>query len=217
MKKARVAAAVVLAGLMLFGCKASGSSPFPPEQSAIYVNRDKEIYTAIVENYDAGKDYYDGAELKVLAEEEAVAYNAENPVVSGGVGENGTGAVKLTECTMENGIARVIYQYADGKSLSQFTERVQDEKNHAEALSVSTVADGLLAGKVTDGTWYDVKKSAATTLDEVMKQSKMNLVSVEGTVTVQTEGAILYYSGNVTLKDEYTADVADGKAYLIFK
>ncbi len=216
MRRAKVAAVILFAVSMLFGCKAE-VSPFPPEQSAIYVNKAGEIYSAIVETYDAGKTYYDAAELKELAEAEAAAYNQENPVVSGGLGEGGTAAVVLNACTLENGIARVIYQYADGKSLSRFTEKVQDEKNHAEALTTSTVAEGLLAGKVTDGTWFDVKKGAAVSMDEVMKQSKLSLVSVEGTVTVQTEGAILYYSGDVILKDAYTAEISDGNAYLVFK
>ena len=101
--------------------------------------------------------------------------------------------------------------------MSSFTEQVQDEKNHVESLSVSTVADGLLAGKVADGKWFDVKKGSAVAVDEVMKKSKLSLVSVEGTATIQTEGAILYYSGDVILKDAYTADVSGGNAYLVFK
>jgi len=216
MKKAKVAAAILFAVSLLFGCKAE-VSPFPPEQSAIYVNKAGQIYSAIVETYDTGKTYYDAAELKVLAEAEAAAYNTENPIVSGGVGEKGSGAVALHTCTLDGGTAKVIYQYADGKTLSSFTEQVQDEKNHVESLSVSTVADGLLAGKVTDGKWFDVKKGSAVAVDEVMKKSKLSLVSVEGTATIQTEGAILYYSGDVILKDAYTADVSGGNAYLVFK
>lgn len=216
MRKAKVAAVFVFAATMLFGCKAE-VSPFPPEQSAIYVNKAGQIYSAIVESYDASKTYYDEAELKALAEAEAVSYNQENPVVSGGLGEGGTAAVVLDACTLENGTARVIYQYADGETLSRFTKQVQDEKNHAKALSVSTIADGLLAGKVTDGTWFDVKKGTEAAVDEVMKQSKLNLVSVAGTVTVQTEGAILYYSGDVIMKDAYTAEISDENAYLVFK
>lgn len=216
MRKARIAAVIVLAVSMLFGCKAE-VSPFPPEQSAIFVSKAGEIYSAIVETYDASKTYYDAAELKTLAEAEAAAYNQQYPVVSGGVGEGETSAVALSSCTLENGVAKVIYQYADGKSLCRFTKQVQDEKNHAEALSVSTVAEGLLAGKVTDGTWFNVKKGTAAAVEEVMKQSRLSLISVEGTVTVQTEGPILYYSGDVILKDAYTADISDGNAYLVFK
>ena len=50
-----------------------------------------------------------------------------------------------------------------------------------------------------------------------MKQSKLRLVSVNGAASIQTEGKILYYSGNLNLKDEFTAEVTDGNAYLVFK
>lgn len=216
MRKAKVVAAIFFAAAMLFGCKAE-VSPFPPEQSSIYVNKAGEIYSAIVETYDAGKTYYNAAELKVLAEAEAASYNAANPIVSGGVGESGNAAVVLNTCTLENGVAKVVYQYADGRNLSRFTELVQDEKNHVDSLTVSTVSEGILAGKVADGTWVHAKKGSAVARDVVMKQSKRSLVSVTGSATVQTEGEILYYSGDVILKDAYTAEISGGNAYLVFQ
>lgn len=214
MKKAKLAAIAVMAGLMLYGCKGGGgTSSFPPEQSAIYVNRNGEIYSALVKTYDTSRDYYDAAELKAMAEAEVAAYNAEHPV-----GQEGSSkAVTLTDCTLENGMARIVYEYADGTSLSQFTGQFQDAVNHAETLEVSTVAEGLTQGKVTDGAWMDVKKNSTAALDDVMKQSRLHLVSVNGAVSVQTEGKILYYSGNVTLKDEFTAEITEGNAYLVFK
>ena len=75
MKKAKITAVIIMAGLLLYGCK-GGSSTFPPEQSAIYVNRSGEIYTALVGTYDSSKDYYDSAEFKAMAEKEAADYNA---------------------------------------------------------------------------------------------------------------------------------------------
>ena len=43
------------------------------------------------------------------------------------------------------------------------------------------------------------------------------MVVAEGTVTIQTEGRILYYSGAVELRDEYTAQVTGGTAYIVFR
>ena len=42
-------------------------------------------------------------------------------------------------------------------------------------------------------------------------------IIVTGTVTIQTEGRILYYSGAVNLKDEFTAQVTEGTAYIVFR
>ena len=48
MKRFKVAAVIILSGLLLYGCKMGGeSSQFPPEQSTIYVSRDGEVYPAM--------------------------------------------------------------------------------------------------------------------------------------------------------------------------
>ncbi len=50
-----------------------------------------------------------------------------------------------------------------------------------------------------------------------MKKKDLPMVIVTGTVTIQTEGRILYYSGAVNLKDEFTAQVTEGTAYIVFR
>lgn len=216
MKKAKLMAVIVLSGLLLYGCVGGGSSTFPPEQNAVYVNRNGEIYTALVGAYDASHDYYDSEELKARAEEEAAAYNAEHPV-SQTASEGVAAAVTLTECSLENGMAKLVFRYLTGEDLCQFTEVSQDEANHVESLHVSTVADGLKDANVAGGTWVDVKKNTTIDAGDIMKQSKLRLVAVTGAASIQTEGKILYYSGNLNLKDEFTAEVTDGTAYLVFK
>lgn len=213
MKKVKVAAVIILSGLLLYGCKMGGeSSHFPPDQSTIYVSRDGEIYTALVKEYDAGRGYYSAEELKSMAEQEAAEYNAEYPS-----GQEGTPAVSLTECSLENGTAKVIYRYLTAGDLCRFTEVSQDQANHVEDFKVSTVADGLGKMNETGGTWVDVKKNSTIDPGEIMKKSKLNLVVITGGTCVQTEGKILYYSGNVNLKDEFTAEVTEGSACLIFR
>ena len=138
MKKAKITAVILMTGLLLYGCK-GGSSTFPPEQSAIYVNRSGEIYTALVGTYDTSKNYYDSTEFKAMAEKEAADYNAEHSTGQ----ENSLKPVSLTECTLENGRAKVVYQFLTGDDLCRFTEGTQDKANHVEHLSISTVAEGL--------------------------------------------------------------------------
>ncbi len=215
MKKAKITAVIIMAGLLLYGCK-GGSSTFPPEQSAIYVNRSGEIYTALVGTYDSSKDYYDSAEFKAMAEKEAADYNAEHPTGQDN-GDNSSKAVSLTECSLENGTVKVVYQFLTGDDLCRFTEGTQDNSNHVESLGISTVAEGLADANLAGGTWIDVKKNTTIDAGEIMKQSKLRLVSVNGAASIQTEGKILYYSGNLNLKDEFTAEVTDGNAYLVFK
>lgn len=213
MKRIKVAAVIILSGLLLYGCKMGGEkSTFPPEQSTIYVSRDGEIYTALVKEYDTSHGYYSVEELKAMAENEAAEYNAEYPS-----GQEGSASVSLTECSLENGTVKVVYQYLTGDDLCRFTEAAQDEINGVEYFQVSTVADGLGEMNEASTTWVDVKKNGTINPGEIMKQSKLHLVVVTGGSSVQTEGKILYYSGNVSLKDQFTAEVADGSACLIFK
>ena len=67
------------------------------------------------------------------------------------------------------------------------------------------------------GTWTDARKKEVASLETVMKRKDLPMVVAEGTVTVQTEGRILYYSGAVELRDEYTAQVTGGTAYIVFR
>ncbi|MCI8724518.1 MAG: hypothetical protein HFG66_00045 [Hungatella sp.] len=213
MKRFKVAAVIILSGLLLYGCKMGGeSSQFPPEQSTIYVSRDGEVYTALVKEYDTSHGYYSAEELKAMAEQEAAEYNAEYPS-----GQEGAAAVSLTECSLENGTAKVVYRYLTGDDLCRFTEAAGDQINQVEDFKVSTVADGLGKMNETGGTWVEVKNNSTIDPGEIMKKSKLNLVVITGGASVQTEGKILYYSGNVNLKDEFTAQVTEGSACLIFK
>ena len=61
------------------------------------------------------------------------------------------------------------------------------------------------------------RKNAAADQNTVLKKKDLPLVAVTGPVTVQTEGQILYYSGQVDLKDEFTARIAEGTAYIVFR
>ena len=111
----------------------------------------------------------------------------------------------------------MVYRYLTGDDLCRFTEAAGDQINQVEDFKVSTVADGLGKMNETGGTWVEVKNNSTIDPGEIMKKSKLNLVVITGGASVQTEGKILYYSGNVNLKDEFTAQVTEGSACLIFK
>lgn len=206
MRKTGIAAVLALSGMLLFGCAGGGStSTFSPRQNSIFVTRDGQISSALVETYD--KDYYDEAELKASIEEAVAAYNTE-------AGKTG---VTLTSCIMKEGKAIAVFGYDSGATLYDFTTMMEDEANQARNLELSTVSEGLVAGKVSDGSWIKAKDGSSVSLDTITKQGDMKLLSLEGTVTLQTESEIQYYSGNITLIDKFTASVSGGKAYIAFK
>lgn len=206
MKKARTALVTALTVFLLSGCgNYGGASKFSPEQSSVFVTREGGLSSAMVETCD--KDYYDGQELQAFIEEAVAVYNAANQ----------DGAVVLESCTMEEGKAVAVFDYADGTALLNFLKEHGDSSLQLTNLEVMTVSDGLVAGKVSDGTWIQAKDGSGVSLDTVTKKGNLTLVAVEGTGVIQTEGKIQYYSGNVTLQDGFTAAVSEGKAYIVFK
>lgn len=209
MKKTGMAALALAAGMMLSGCKAGKTSTFPPQQSAVYVSKEGAIYTALVEHYDASDTGYSGEELRAMAEQEAADYNRE-------YGTGSEALVSVAECTVSEGTATLVFCYGAAEDLCRFTEISQDTVNHPEQLQVTTNSV-YLTGNDSEGGWTDARKNSATTLGAVRKKKDLPMVVVSGPVTVQTEGQILYYSGAVTLKDEFTAQVSEGEAYIVFK
>ena len=199
-RSALLVAGCLLTGIWLTGCGSGSGSAFPPSQSLIYVDDEGILYTSLVETYDSADTSYDVQELRQLAEQEAGEYTG----------------VTLSDCTMENGMARVIYQYSDGEALVQFTKETQDEANQVNSITAMTVMEGLAARTAQDGVWTDAKKGQEVDREKIMRQNKLHMVAVDGDATIQTEGAIRYYSGEVTLTDSNVAEVS-GQAYLIYR
>ena len=199
-RSALLVAGCLLTGIWLTGCESGSGSAFPPSQSLIYVNDEGTLYTSLVETYDSADTSYDVQELRQLAEQEAGEYTG----------------VTLSDCTMENGMARVIYQYSDGEALVQFTKETQDEANQVNSITAMTVMEGLAARTAQDGVWTDARKGQEVDREKIMRQNKLHMVAIDGEATIQTEGAIRYYSGEVNLTDTNVAEVK-GQAYLIYR
>ena len=190
----------LLTGIWLTGCGSGSGSAFPPFQSLIYVDDEGTLYTSLVEAYDPADTSYDVQELSQMAKQEAESYTG----------------VTLSDCTMEDGMARVIYQYSDGEALVQFTKETQDEANQVDSITAMTVMEGLAARTDQDDVWTDARKGQEVDREKIMRQNKLHMVTIDGEATIQTEGAIRYYSGEVNLTDTNVAEVK-GQAYLIYR
>lgn len=190
----------LLTGIWLTGCGSGSGSTFPPSQSLIYVDDEGTLYTSLVEAYDPADTSYDVQELSQMAKQEAESYTG----------------VTLSDCTLEDGMARVIYQYSDGEALVQFTKGTQDEANQVDSITAMTVMEGLAARTDQDGVWTDARKGQEVDREKIMRQNKLHMVTIDGEATIQTEGAIRYYSGEVSLTDTNVAEVK-GQAYLIYR
>ncbi len=222
-----MAAAVIVAAAVVFltGCGAGGDS-FPADRSAIYIAKDGGLYTVLCGAYDAAKDYYSEEELTARVEEEVAAYNAEHLADAWQTEAKPAGrtdarqmeeAVSVERVRLGGGTASIVLRYSDAENLIRFTEASQDTDNHAEKLSVTMVGEGLPDVPGEDEAWTDAKRNDPVTPEQIRRRTDLHLVAVTGPVTVQAEKRILYYSGAVSLLDKYTAQVADGDAYIVFK
>lgn len=215
MKKSKTLLAMMTTGLLLTSMALSGcgagnqSSTFSPKESRIYVARDGGISSSLVETYD--KDIYVQSELEAFAQEAAAEFSEANVTQE-------KAAVTLKSCTMEDGMAKLIFEYNSGESLTEFAKVYGDTANQVESLTVTTVADGLVQGLIVDTAFLKAKDGSAVDNQTVTKDGGFHLVAVKGpSVTLQTEGKVRYYSTGSTLVDEFTVKTSEGNAYIIFK
>lgn len=214
-KRSRILVALLAVGL-LAGCAGRGgdNSFDNPKSSSIYVTDEGTFSTATVETYEK-QDYYNEEEWKgqwtSFLEQAAADYNSEH----------GEGAVTLKSGSLEDGTITMIYDYATGDDLVQFTSFFEDEANQVGAISSISVeealnqagTDGILFVRLSDG------KTAST--DEIAKKSDYHVVVVEGlpgqTRKIKTEGKIAFVSSNVSITNSYAVEIGEGKSYIIFK
>ncbi|WP_143320869.1 hypothetical protein [Clostridium sp. HBUAS56010] len=211
MKKKRMFLAAVLAAGMLTGCLGrAGGNALNAESSRIFVKGDGVLQTATVETY-AEQDYYDVEELKTYLEEAAASYNQNH----------GEGAVTLDSCSMEKGIATMVFQYGTGDDLAGFTAEYEDKANQVDSIKVSSFSD-IYGQSQSEGVVLlkaDDKKKAKADNKALSgkEQSHAVVVETKNPVTIQTGGKLLFVSDNVVIKDSHTVQAAEGKNYIIFK
>lgn len=208
MKKKKAVLAPFIAAVILTGCLGGGSSTLNEESSRIFVTEEGTFQTATVETY-ADQDYYNAEELKAYLEEAVSAYN----------GAHSQGAVTLDSAAMEQGTAKMIYRYGSGEDLAGFVSEYEDKANQVDSIAVTTLSkvleqsesEGIVFLKASD------KKQADRKALSKKGESHAVVVETQNSVTIQTQGKLLFVSDNVVIKDQYTVEITQGKSYIIFK
>ncbi|WP_024291568.1 hypothetical protein [Lacrimispora indolis] len=208
MKKKKAVLAAFLAAGMLTGCLGrSGGGALNGESSRIYVTQEGTFQTATVETY-AEQDYYRADELKAYLEEAALKYNETH----------GQEAVALDSCTLEKGIATMVFRYGSGNDLVSFVSEYEDKENQVNSIAVTTLGD-VLGQSESEGVAFVKADGKPAEKKALSSKGECFAIVVEADqpVTVQTQGKLLFVSNNVVIKDRYTVQTAQGKNYIIFK
>ena len=206
---------VILAAMLaaLTGCSGSGKSEaFAPTQSSLYITSEGTVTSAVIETYE--NDYYSADELRASVEEILGAFNASE----GGTGEEGEPAA-IQECTMADGVAKLLIEFQDADTYLRFMEQYPDEESAIQVmdLDVTTVADGITKGYLV-GRKFTTSDSKEAAADEVMKKSRLYVAAVEGTALIQIDRAVQYISEGVSMEGTNLVQTpADEVSYIVFK
>lgn len=209
MKIKKAILAVLLACGMLTGCLGrGGGSTLNEESSRIFVTEEGTFQTVTVEAY-ADQDYYNTDELKAYLGEAASAYNEAH----------GQNSVTLNACSLEKGNAKMIFSYSSGEALAGFVSQYEDKANQVDSITVGSLSK-VLSQSQSEGVNF-IKASDGKEADGKVLLSKGEshavVVETQTSVTLQTQGKLLFVSDNAAVKDHYTVQLTKGKSYIIFK
>ena len=202
-------AILTAAMVTLTACTTEVVPAFAPTQSGLYITSEGVVTSATVETYQA--DYYSADELKASVEQVLTEFN----------GSAGSAQAVVKECTMADGIAKLLIEFGTPASYLEFMEEYPDEESaiQIKGLDVTTVSDGILKGYLVGERFYHLEKeNKEVAADEVMKQSKLYVAAVEGPALLQTDGTIVYISTDVELVSTNVVQTpAEGMSYIVFK
>lgn len=212
MKKSRCALLIAAAVTVLAGCGGgrTESGAWGANENSIYVSRALEIRSAMVYTSEKENDTYNQDELQAFAQDAVDAYNTANQAAADAP------LVSLASCKLEGSTGTLVFDYASGDDFVKFAQEAGDDTHTVTAFSAQKVSDALAAGGITDGTFLNTEGKPVSA-EEAAKQQDYNVVAVEGSATICTEGPVVYRSEGVELRDSYTASVPEGKSYIIFK
>lgn len=156
---------------LLTGC---GAKNYAVEESTLFVLKDGKVISTDVEDFDSS---YDEGALEAYVNNVINEYNAEH----------GEDSVKLNELKVEEGKAILVIEYASAGDYTAFT---------GIELYVGNVLDALAAGYSFDGDFASIEdgEAKACSNQDIMDESKLNVVIYKGLGNVNVNGKILFAS-----------------------
>lgn len=206
-KVLRLAACLLLLGLLLTGCGEQEEVYEPVTSNTIEVTEEGRLIAYIVEDFE--KEYYDINELAEMVRTEIDAYNAKKPSLSTQAGQVPVLVDKVMMA--EDGSAKAVVAL-------NFQSTAAYEDYMGKEVFFGTVSEALEAGYELDEKLFDVKKGEALPANKLERNGKRTILIVEDSVSVRPGEKVLYLSNNAALTAEGYVDAAgEGLKYIVTK
>ena len=226
MKQKKAVLLTALAVLLVYGCQRSnaGIGGFAPETNSIYITKDGEIASGMVETFDKGKsEHYQQESLENFVFEEVALFNESLGAQKASQNEEGKEPlpVAVRSCKLRENQVTAVYQYRDSQSLLAFWQRYFGMISRMKNFEVCSVEDARLKGWLTAAEFVkplkdgEVKPPETQELERLGK-GQMVLVESDYPVEIQVEGRIRYMTKGIETVDKHTVQVPAGVHYLIF-
>lgn len=230
MKKSLFVSAIL--ALVLFACACTVSTTFDPQESGIFIRRDRHVIGAEIESFDNSSfetPRYSDTELISFVEDSVRTYNEETANLSYVRAEELAEATKdkkdsdeevvlpvaIERVEVADNVATLLLDYADSTHYLAFngTSEAVDIQN----LIVGTVKNGNDSG-LTYSNMVKAEDGTDAMAVDIMDNEKYMLVAVEGRTVVTCEGKIFYMTKGMELIDEFTVRTVPGETnYIVFK
>lgn len=177
MKKALVCCTILLSVLHLTGC----GSDKNVKENTLYVNNNGKVIGALYERLD--KNYYNEEELSDWILAEVDSYNKEN----------GKKTLKLRECEVGDGQARVSIRYASIEDYADFNQVVAFE---------GTIEEAQKEGYTFAGEFKSTADKPVITNKEIDASSEYKVLILEESQQLVMEEKILYVNEVVSVNKD---------------
>lgn len=181
--------------ILLSGCSGSNHLALDDiEADTLYVSKEGSLELASVETF--GEEYYSKKELKDFIEEAVDTYTSEN----------GEDTVKMEDFFVKEDTAKVLLSFDSADTYSSFQgESLQfltSEELHGKMVlpeQFTSAADGKKVDK-----------------DTVLAEKDLKYVVVNGTLDIQVDGVIKYYSEAMIISDTNVHTTGEDISIVIF-
>ena len=231
MRKSLVVSALLSLALLLAACTAS--TTFDPQESGIFIRRDRHVIGAEIESFDNSSfetPRYSDTELIAFVEDSVREYNEETadlPYVRAAELEEAMKDAKddedeeqvlpvaIERIDVVDSVATLLLDYADCTHYLAFN-------GTSEAVAIQNLIVGTVKNGNDSGLTYSNMVNAEDGTDamavDIMDNEKYMLVAVEGSTLVTCEGEIRYMTKGMEKIDAFTVRTVPGETnYIVFK